>query len=516
MLKHSMFYHLERTSNIPLENHLSHPNVQIAIAEINKIINGFDFQSHSNPSSDLEEHLLIHANQLKHLLKPKLARLYSQQAEAVIQHLLNDYRSTTESLTKQIMVEALRGMKREVAIHKPNHDALFNHKEKVLFETAFAGVIHRNREFLAKGVWPVAKHMADILEATLFNEAIMQRDDRMKKIRSNFYQMQWDAYDEFNKFLGRDQETKLEPEKVEDFKKWALDCLRSDDPARVVSQVFAIHLYVGFITRTDRLGIASLKDLPSELFMSAEDKNIVITNYAQHKEVTQPGYFVQQKDLEVIEKESKANHDTRLGSSASRMPRLGSKDLPLKNSSKENSARNIAGIVPGQGVRGSEDIDLEEITPDLLGLLRDANLSFVRSSAGIHQPCLPLADQIRKKQGKTIDESEHFYEVAIKHGLPLVGGASGGIGAFEVTAKLVKDLSADDLQRYRLMIEGIYLSKGFHAVHEIGSIHNFFKEKGSQRYIPGDYESCIPAGYLKQSDVTILRESFPALLKKKS
>lgn len=91
------------------------------------------------------------------------------------------------------------------------------------------------------------------------------------------------------------------------------------------------------------------------------------------------------------------------------------------------------------------------------------------------------------------------YEAMFRHDMPLIGGASGGIGLFMLAFKILGKIKQPELQKAFLVAASSMISKGFHSFHELATVANFL----GVNYRPGDYFSVF-----KNKDVDIFDEIF--------
>lgn len=449
---------------------------------------------------------------LKKELFQSLSPLSNQEAKKHLENKIADLFSEKISYyQKHMKLTILRSVYHDIEKRKPRYNAMFNRKDMVLFETALAGAIYKQKAFLASGLWLVADKIAFILENTLLNDEVMLSTPQLKSIREIYFKeiFTWDCRDEFNKQRGLPIETPIQLSEIPIFKEWALRILRSQSVDHIIAQIFVIYTYIGFITRPDRMCLASIEEAPVELFLSHAQKELIIKNYIRHKMSKKSGLFIQQEDLPYL---NKKNNLMQLGRSGARKEKLSQFFKPLNNSVSDNPPQNIAGIVPGKGCRGSEPIALDELPADFVALLLAADLDFRRTSAGVWQPCLPEPDRNRRQLNIPLAK-DHFYNEAIRKNLPLVGGASGGVGTFEIAALLVDNLPQTELEKFRLLVTAIYISKGFHSIHEMASIINLMRDPKESLYQPGNYGSFIQQGLIAKKDLDTLHHTFPYLLK---
>ena len=434
-------------------------------------------------SGDLRHHLesLPNRKQLQ-LLTELLARVALIQKLDLKSHLVQVIKQTK---THYKHLESTVSTESEVESDS-KYDVLFNLSHKVLFETALAGAVMENKKIFAASVNKVASQIAEILSQTLFNEDVMRGIPKsefvLNKLLKHINSM--DCCDFYNRHKQREQRTPIPKKELPEFMTWALRALRDPEDNNLDEKMFLIYIYTGFISRPDRMGCETVSEAPDALYLTKENKAVVIDLLKKHKYAGIPGAF------------------NAKGRSFSRRARKSIGETTLLSTEEANPPHNIAGIVPGQGVRGAKPIDLSALPSELVRLLTLADPHYNRSSSGIFQPCYV------KEEGKP-RTTEHFFDEAFyKHNLPLVGSASGGAGTYEMAIALTPGLAEEDIRKIRVLNMAMYISYGFHSLHEVCYIQMLC---GSD-YKVGDYKSVMYPDLMGEKNYTLLRKEFAHLL----
>ena len=368
------------------------------------------------------------------------------------------------------------------------YDVLFNPFEKVIFETALAGAIINQLDKMQQSIHKVASAIADILEKTLFHDDLLLQIKNGKIIQDNYFEYlnKLDCYELYNHHINRDTKTLIQRSELPTVKKWVLSSLRDANDKNIIKKLLLIHLYTGFITRPDRMGVKDISDVPSELFVSQDNKDTLILTLNKYEKSSQPGLF-NAKGRSISRKARKVN------------------GVVLEPTPEMNPPQNITGIIPGKGVPGSASVNTGIFSKQLLSLLQTADTHSPSTCAGIFQPCFVSEPEIKR-------DLTHFYDEAVfKLNMPLVAGASGGAGTHEVAIVLTNNLTETEIKHIRAAVLAMYISRGFHSLHEVCSIQ---KLCGSD-YKPGQYSSVMQmyADILSTDDYKTLTDEFSHLLK---
>ena len=393
---------------------------------------------------------------------------------------------------------------------RPNRDILFNNKRKVLFETALAGLILKEKPRLFPAVHKASVGACTVLQETLFNPANWATHPNLVQgLVTTINGL--DTQQEFNRFLGRDHNTAITSNEFHDFVGWAVEALANDNESSFGAKMSLLYLYAGFVSRPDRLGmdgVQTMDDVPDALFRGGR-KASVVSAYHLHKSQSfdRTGYFDG-------------------GKSASRRPQSGVRIA--KETTKGtlqphgNPMTSVGGITPGEGVRsvrGVGDYDLKsdvdcDTVKALIRFGREAH-GYEHTAAGIHQP-QPSAQALHRAKSELSlpSRTNDFYYQAIDHDMPLVGAASGGAGVYEIVfqeadaANQDNDngdgLSADEWSHLRMAVLANYISKGYHSSHEVGAVQKLF----GANYTPGNYESLLTKEIVALPEYRAVRRHF--------
>lgn len=419
--------------------------------------------------------------ELKHHLEHLPKRTQKQTLMMFHQYILSE---SSDTSVRNYLNELIKKTKDSIAA-VPKYDVIFNPTQKVLFETALAGAIMENKLKFKETVDKVAFQIADILSKTLFDKTIMSSIPSSEEVQKNLLKHinSMDCCDFFNRYKKRPQRTPIPKEELPEFMAWSLEAMRDPHNLNIDEKMFLIYIYTGFISRPDRMGCETISDADDALFITLENKALVIDVVNKHKYAGKPGAF------------------SAKGRSISRKTRKDSQGHVLKSTEKDNPPHNIAGIFPGQGVRGASPVNLDALPAGIVRLLQQADPKYTRSSAGLFQPIYVKEEGVERS-------SDHFYDEALRHNLPLVGAASGGAGTYEIAMALTPGLSELEKRDLRVLTMGLYISYGFHSLHEVCYIQ---KMCGSD-YIVGDYNSVMFPDLLGEENYHLLRKEFAHIL----
>jgi hypothetical protein len=130
------------------------------------------------------------------------------------------------------------------------------------------------------------------------------------------------------------------------------------------------------------------------------------------------------------------------------------------------------------------------------------------TGVGLWQPTIARARHVGGSD-EARRERDFAYRAMYQLDMPLIGGASGGMGSYLLTFAAIGQRQGIDLQYAFLAATSVMIGKGYHSFHELATVAATM----GVSYTPGDYFSVIPPAVVRRHrGIRELIVQFPELV----
>lgn len=369
------------------------------------------------------------------------------------------------------------------------HDEMFNNRRKIAFESGMAGALFQQSSDFNQVVNDTLKNLGQIIPPAIIAAAQIRSGTDSQNALFNLLAKDPNTMRAFAaRQSGKSPETLPlnEVETINQSNQEDRNKLRTyitglftgtlDPPATFEEKLTVIYNFSDFMTRPYKFDISAGKTLKKLTDIQLEgltepQKLQILTSWQKFKQQSPiPGLF------------DKTAHNA----SESRYPRKRKKDGIDTVSVKTNLSEGVSGLFP---VSTGRPKDALPENPHA-GLVADQTHSafYNVTGVGLWQPGI-AAPRVEPDGSDLANRERDFaYEAMYRHDMPLIGGASGGMGSYLLTFSAIGKLKGPDLQKAFLAAASVMIGKGYHSFHELATIAQTF----GLQYRPGDYLSMIP------------------------
>ena len=375
---------------------------------------------------------------------------------------------------------------------KLQHDAMFNNRNKVAFESALASILFTNNECFDTVINKTISKLKKIIVPVLHEVLDYYKNEDLKNIKNKAKialfkclteekdtRYAYEAYK--NNTTGKYPYTLMAkiPDTINEKKDmvsyYENHVLSTNNNKNTIEEKLTIIYNIGdFISRPFKFSSnkISVNDID---FIDKIIINTMTENIKKYKEAKATGLFAPD-----------GNHP-----SESRYTRIHKTDI------KKNISGEYAGIYPVLAKRPNEPFNnFSKVKEFLINPIYDI------SGVGLWQPGVA-----RRNIGK---DGSDFASKAIKYDMPLIAGASGGIGSLMNTFCVIGKI--EDIEEKKLAFLAatiMFILKGYHSFHEAAIIGKYF----GIPYKIGNYSSTFPKGLVdKIPDLKkLMTDIFPSI-----